>query len=41
MAEQIGERKGAVYAYVMASGSVYLTSTTSKLRRRLRRRVGS
>lgn len=38
---KIGDRQGHVYAYVMASGSVYLTSTTSKLRRRLRRRVGS
>jgi|SRR5215203_963042 len=37
MGEQIGDRKGHVYAYVMASGSIYLTSTTSKLRRRLRK----
>jgi hypothetical protein len=37
MGEQIGDRKGHVYAYVMASGSVYVTSTTSKLRRLLRK----
>lgn len=40
LGEQIGNRKGHVYAYVMASGSVYLTSTTSKLRRRLRKASG-
>jgi hypothetical protein len=41
VAEDLGDRKGALYAYVVASGTVYLTSPNSKLRKRLRRRIGS
>lgn len=41
VAEDIGDRDGPVYAYVVASGTVYLASSTSKLRKRLRRRIGS
>jgi hypothetical protein len=38
--EQIGDRTGKPYIYVMASGCVYLaTSTNSKLRRKLRQRL--
>jgi hypothetical protein len=39
--EQIGDRPGPVYAYVIASGHVFLTPSHSRLRKRLRRRLGS
>jgi hypothetical protein len=41
VAEELGDRDGALYAYVVASGNVYLASPNSKLRKRLRRRIGS
>jgi hypothetical protein len=41
VAEDLGDRGGALYAYVAASGTVYLASPQSKLRKRLRRRIGS
>jgi hypothetical protein len=41
VAEELGNRDGALYAYVVASGNVYLASPNSKLRKRLRRRIGS
>ena len=41
VAADLGDRDGALYAFVAGSGTVYLTSPNSKLRKRLRRRVGS
>jgi hypothetical protein len=41
VAQDLGDRDGALYAYVAASGTVYLVSPNSKLRKRLRRRIGS
>jgi rRNA-processing protein FCF1 len=41
VAEDLGDKDGALYAYVAASGTVYLASPNSKLRKRLRRRIGS